>query len=566
MAGEMDKIELDTKQKEHPNEESANADLEKEALTPFNSDELRLKLQKIGEERQSEENLKHRQRLILRTLIIAVLSLSVVIVIILAGKGYQASKLEQQAALTAVSLDNKYQSADSFMNAGRPEEALRLYSEIQKMDPSYKGIGQKIESAKLSITVIGLYQQGTQALLEGKSDKALEILLMVEKLHPKYKDTPELINKIEQEKQIASLIKEIENSYSQEDWAGVIHNYEAIQVIDPFIQFPELKDMLFMSYRSLILDFAERTDLTLEDIETAENYYRNALALVPQSKEYAKEREELQKIAVERLATKYYLHAINLIESSNYSSKGLRESIRILTKANNIGSDSPVINAEIEKAQLFLDSYDNLLQRKWDNAIDGFETLRRKEENYAGGRVEYFLYEAYIARGDLLFAYADFEGAFLDYQEAEKIAWGDEGNLLRLFQIEIRIATSLDKFDKIDESAEYYNYIFERLGYEKMLTSPEEQDLLDTLNQADLAYKNGDKLGAIRLYKIAMEQQEKIYDQITVMVKQGDTLANIAFENGSTIESLRIANKISESMIVDRDQEFLIPVISTNGQ
>ncbi|MDD2923206.1 MAG: hypothetical protein PHQ36_13050 [Anaerolineales bacterium] len=559
----MKKTESDLTHEEQPLDESANMDSSAEFVVPFNSEELRLKLQKNSERQQSEEHAKQRRRMALRAFAIIILSLTVLILIVWAGNVYQTNKLEQQAALTKEALAAKYQSANGFMSAERPEEALRLYNEIKKIDPLYKDIDQKIKLAKESIAIIALYQQGVQALNEGKSDKALEILSRVENQRPKYKDTPQLIQRIKQEQQIASLIAEIKKSYSLNDWAGVIRQYEAIQAVDPFIQIPELKDILFVSYRNLILDLAERSDLTLEDIDAAERYYRSARALVPQDKAYAKEREELQKIAVERLANKYYLNAINLLESSNYSINGLRESLRILTKANNIGSDAPAIKSEIEKAQLFLDAYNNLLQLKWDDVISDFETLRRKEENYADGRVKYFLYEAYIARGDMFFAYADFGSAFADYQEAEKIAWGDQGNLLRLFQIETRIGATLGKLGKGKESAEFYRYAFEKLAYQNRFTNPD-QALVDTLNQADAAYKKGDMSETIRLYEMAMKQEEKFYDQITIEARQGDILANIAFENGSTIEGIRAANQIGESMIIGSDQKLLIPVISTD--
>lgn len=559
----MNKTEFDSKQEEYPEYETAS---EAEAFNSFNPEELRLKFQEINEQKQSKESIKQRRKLILRGLMLIILGLVIVLLIMWAGNVAETNKAEQEAALTAASLAAKLQNADSFMSADRPEDALRLYTEIQQTDPSYKDIGKKIQSAKQAMAVTDLYEQGVQSFKDGKNDQALEILAGIEKLHPNYKDTAQMIQKIEQEKQIASLVKEIDNLYSRKDWEGVIRNYEAILAIDPFIEIPDLKNVLFISYRNLILAFAERSDLTMKEIEVSERYYRNALALFPQSKEYVKEREELQKIAVERLANKYYLNAINLLESSNYSVKGLRESIRILTKANNIGSNSPAIKAEVEKAQLFLDSYDGLLQLKWDDAIKGLETLRRKEDGYAGGRVKYFLYEAYIARGDVLFAYADFEGAFLDYQEAEKFALGDEKNVLRMFQIETRIAVTFGKLERTKESAEFYHYAFEQLEYKKHLTTPEEQDLLNTLIQADLAYKKGDDFEAIRLYQIAMPQEEKLYGQIKISAKQGDTLANIAFENGTTIEKLRIANQIGENLVLGKDQELLVPLIAPDGQ
>jgi tetratricopeptide (TPR) repeat protein len=544
---------------------------EDKSLLAFKQDvELRITRQQNLQKQQTEENRIQRQKTALRATTITAAIVVLVIFLIWAGSIYQANvkqaRINQEATLTAQSLAAKNQTADTFMKAGKPEEALSLYNEIQQADPSYSGIDQKIQSANQSITVENLYQQGLQSIKNGNNDQALATLQQVDALHPKYKDTPQLIQSIQQQQQVASLVADIHSAYAQGNSAGVIHDYEAIQAIDPSFQMPELNEILFNSYENLIVDIASNKDATLSDIETANNYYRNALALSPQTQDYAKKRDELQKIASGLLANKYYLQGIDLLKSSNYSIDGAQQAIIILMKASNNGSDSPVIQAEIEKAKLFAASYNSLLQSKWDASITGFELLHRREENYASGRVKYFLYESYIARGDLLFANADFQGAFSDYQEAEKYAWGDEGNLLRLFQIETRIGAVLNRLGRAKESAQFYNYIFGRLNYQSRLTNPDEADLLNTLTQADLAFKNGDDAGAVRLYETAMKQKQKFYSYKTVSANQGDTLANIAFENGTTLEGLRNANQFGESTTITTDQEISIPVIAAIGQ
>lgn len=541
-------------------------EVEEEAVVPFNPEEIRLKFEKASEERRAKEKIKNRRNLIFGFSITLLLCLFMTFVTIRVWIVLEERQQEIAASLTAEALAKKYQNAENLILTGKPEEALLLYKEIKKIDPSYKDIDQKIETAEQYIEAMLLYEEGVQFMNAGDFNKALETFSLVEQLYPDYKDAPALIQKIKGDKEIARLKMEIKKAYDNEDWESVISYYEAIQAIDPFIELPELKDILFTSYRNLIIALASRTDLTLEEIEIADDYYRKAIALVPQDKDYAEEREELKKIAIERLANKYYLYALSLIESSDYSYKGLKESVRILKKADNIGSDSPIIMAEIDKAQLFLTSYDDLLQYNWDGAISKLETLIHKDENYADGRAKYFLYEAYSARGDELLLYADFEGAFIDFQKAELIAWSDKENPLRLFQIQIRIAAVLNSLGEIDEAAEYYNYAFESLGYERKLLDPNEQELLTTLIEANKSYQQGDAVEAINLYESAMKQQGLIFDETTVSVKQDDTLANIAFLNGSTLEKLQSVNNIGESLIISTDQELVVHFLQGTDQ
>lgn len=533
-------------------------------LSAFREDvEERRKRQLNSQQQQVKERREKFLSVGLRVLVIIAVGLIVFGLVLWAGNVYQEAQreiaLEHEATLTAQVLDSKYQNAESFLRAGKPEEAFRLYNEIQQIDPAYKDIEQKVQQAQEAIAIEALYQQGLQAIKDGKSDEALETLSRLDGLHPKYKNTPQLIQQIQQEQQIASLVKEIHAAFAKEDWEGVIRAHESIRAISSSIQIPEVNEELFISYRNLIVGIAERGDATLEEIELAEKYYHNALAIFPQNREYAEERDELRKIADVLLANKYYLYGINLLQSTDYSARNLPEAIRILKKASNIGSNSPVVNAEIEKAQLFLDSYNNLLNNSLDSAITGLEKLRNEDENYAAGRVKYLLYEAYTARGDLLLTYADFAGALDEYQKAEIIAWGNEGSVLRLFQIQVRIANALNKLERTDEAAEYYHFAFDRLGYQTRLANPDKKELLDILVQAEQAYKEGKSWEAVHFYQAVMEKEKDLYYYVSAAVRQGDTLADVAYEYNCTFEILRLANRIGETMVFASDQEILVP-------
>ena len=136
--------------------------------------------------------------------------------------------------------------------------------------------------------------------------------------------------------------------------------------------------------------------------------------------------------------------------------------------------------------------------------------------------------------------------------------------MLRLFQAEERVAVTLHKLWRDKEAAAYYHYLFERLGYQDRLTGPSDQSLLDSLVQAETAYKKGDAVAAIGLYEAAQKQEDKLYDQTRVAVNPGETLLNIAFKNGTSVTSLRHANQLGEGMIITKSQELLVPVMPTN--
>jgi tetratricopeptide (TPR) repeat protein len=132
-------------------------------------------------------------------------------------------RLAAEATLTAETLAAKEERADTFLRAGRPEQALDLYNEIQRTDPSYGDVNHAIEAAELAIRVEDLYQQGARAAANGANERALELLGQVEQLRPKYKDARQLIDKLAREQEIASLLEALNDAYSRSDSAGAGH-------------------------------------------------------------------------------------------------------------------------------------------------------------------------------------------------------------------------------------------------------------------------------------------------------------------------------------------------------
>ena len=538
-----------------------------EHLLAFKHDvQLRSEHQEHSDKQRVSDEQRHRRKVQRRAVIAALSGVIVLILLVWFISSYQAEetrkRLSAEATQTAEALAVQDETADILMKAGKAEQALALYEQIQSVDPSYDGVEDAIRAAQLAMRVEDLYQQGTRAMEDGDNDKALKLLGEVEELAPEYKDTSQLIAGITQDMKIDSLLDSIDRAYGRGDSAAVIEYYEEIQATDPYLELSELDDELFVSYQDLILQIAARPDPSLEEIQAAARYYRSALALFPQSLAYSREREELQEVAIELLASQYYLQGISLLESSDYSVEGLQQSILVLQRAREKAPDSPVVDSAIEKSQLFIDSYDSIVHGDWDRAIAGFDTLYRRDANFAEGRVRYFLYEAYTSRGDLLVRNGDFGGAFRDYQAAEKFAFEDEGNLMRLFQIEVRIADALRRLGSYEQALEFYRFAFEQVAYKERLKLPEQSSLLETLEQAEAALAEGSEQAAIGHYEDAVEKSDVLYELVRITGRRGDTLPNISFENGSTLASLRSANDLGDSLILSRTQPISVPVLA----
>ena len=168
----------------------------------------------------------------------------VFIVVVLTGLGYfyyQNRIIKEQQAVEEANLrysrDIKFQNAENLMQAGKPEEALILYKEIQQGDPSYNEIDLKIDQAEALILVENLYQEGVMEETAGNLDLALSTFIEVNSISPQYKDTVYRIDKIQVQQQIEILDQTMKDAYSTQDWMGVATAYESIQQLDPFFHF-----------------------------------------------------------------------------------------------------------------------------------------------------------------------------------------------------------------------------------------------------------------------------------------------------------------------------------------
>ncbi len=513
------------------------------------------------------EQLDRRER-VKRTLTRGALVFAGVAVIVVAVLlGYQkyqdnleAARLEREQQIQYQQLTSQYANAENYMSANRYREALTIFENIQAVDPEFKDISEKITLAEKMLAIETQYQEGIQLQNDGEDEQALQIYLDIQDQAPDYRDTLTRVQQIENKEKIAQLVVDAKSAYAQEDWQGMISAYEEAKSLDPGVDLSTLDENLFVSYMNMIVDIADKSDATIEDIAVAEEYYRSALALFPQSKDFAGERAELQKIAINLLANKYYIYAMDLLQQGNYSIESLQESLKYLNKANGIGTGSPTIEKEIANAQLFMTGYDDFINRRWDSAISGLEQLERTSQDYANGMAGYLLYEAYMARGDTLASFSDYAGARDDYGVAETYAWGEGRSALQLFQVEIRLAYVLRRLSLYEESTEYYRYAFELVDFYYQIPS-DKATLISTLDEADYAYSRRDYWNASRLYEAAVEEVAVIYAYETVEALRGDSLVQLAYDYGSTIDAIRAANGLGDAITLRADQELEVPIV-----
>jgi len=210
----------------------------------------------------------------------------------------------------------------------------------------------------------------------------------------------------------------------------------------------------------------------------------------------------------------------------------------------------------------FLTAFDNFVGRRWEEAIDGFEQLYRLSPDYGDGLLKFLIYETYMARGDTFYTFADYSNARTDYEASETYARvSDQGNTLRLFQIEIRIGYTLRKLSLPAEASEYFSYALKLVNFPEKLDA-DEADQRNTYLEAEASLAAKDYWNAARLYEILLEDTETIYEFETVSILRGDSLAHIAFRYGSSVNAILLFNpNLGDSLVVRTDQEIRVPIM-----
>ena len=529
--------------------------------------QMRVSMQRIGQETDREERMQTFRKLGVRALIgIAVLAIIIFAVqwgINLYDSRVEQARFERTQEALAQSLGRKFENAEQFMKGGRIAEALALYEEIQEVDPNYDNVAQKIADAQEKLALDEIYQQGVDEYKSGDLETAKDTLQKVLDVDPLYKDVAILLNDINSTISIEELKNQAQTAYENNDWLGVVNAYNEIQRIDNTVDVSDLEVALFFSYKNLLVETAEGGNVSVEDLEKAENYYRLALAIFPQNPEYADEIAELKQVAISLVANKYYNYAREQVEQEDYSIQSMEEALRLLNKASNISSDSTAIAAEISQLTLFLTAFDNFAGRRWEEAIDGFEQLYRISPNYADGLLKFLIYETYMARGDTFYTFAEYSNARTDYETSETYARvSDQGNTLRLFQIEIRIGYTLRKLSLPAEAAAYYSYALNLVNFPDKLET-NEADKRTTYLEAEASLAAKDYWNATRLYEILLEDTETIYEFETVTILKGDSLAHIAFQHGSSINAILLFNpNLGDSLVSRVDQEIRVPILA----
>ncbi|MEK6256187.1 MAG: LysM peptidoglycan-binding domain-containing protein [Chloroflexota bacterium] len=462
----------------------------------------------------------------------------------------------QQIALE-ISLNTKYQDSRAFIQGDKFNEALSLLRSIEESDPNFPGLEDALAQAESLVATNDRYEEAMDLKLAGEGISALEIFREIVVESPFFKDIEAQIRELERDYELGEMLAQGEAAFNDERWIDAINYFEGALAIDADIN---IKDMLFDSYIHGAESILISEDLSLEDLELAETYFRNSLSLKPQNREALDRRANVNDSIAGLLSTGYIQAAQNFLVDHADSLNALDQATVYFGKALSINPDGAEIRLQYNLARRFLSAESKFRNGAWSDAIDDLEFVFASDSDYANGTAEQMLYEAYGARGNSYLVVGDFGAALDDFQQAALIAGEDPDSALRLFEAQINVAYALGRLGKHRDAVGLYEAALVESGFKSQLTE-EDAELSAALLEGERAAIRRDYRSAYVWYSDALRGNTSVFSLVRHTVGEDEYLSQIARQYNSTVQAIIEANNLVYPYYLLPGQILLIPSI-----
>lgn len=459
------------------------------------------------------------------------------------AENYQV-QLEQAHQENLGLLENQARSA---LQAGKPEVTLEILGKIETQDPQYSALESLRAEATAQLELVDLYDQATQEMAVKNYPAAMDIFTQIKTTSPLFRDVDYQINWIKNYQHVLQLVADGEEAYQHKNWQATIQHYEEALSLDGAVNSPTVKDQLLYSYLNSIIETLSREDHTIEELERSGTYYRKAIALIPQDRDYIAEREQLQSLSLELLVSKNYQMAKVLLGDPDHTQLTVGKAISFLKYASELKPDNQLFKTELNKAQLYQAALEYIDQGKMQQAIAGLEDLARFDRHYPNGMGPVLLYEAYVAQGLKLHNSGFYRDARVNFEQAELIAWEHPENAMQLFLVQINLGNTIGELENYPDAVSYIEFALKNIT--EVIAKVDDQEFIETLNLARQLSGEAKYREAYASYQDLLSNMDLLFTTQDVAVNGGDNLFYLAYQYQSTIQAIQLMNDVDFPVI-----------------
>jgi tetratricopeptide (TPR) repeat protein len=348
-------------------------------------------------------------------------------------------------------------------------------------------------------------------------------------------------------------------AYEDGNWTGVITAYEQALSLDPKLDDAVMKEQLLNGYLRQIIQLLESDSTSIEDISKAENYYRKASSMIPQSKAFASERENLQQISSNLLELKFTQTARMLLIAEDQNLASISDAVAYLNKAVNLDPKNNTLQNDLKNAQLYQIAFQDYYEMSWEPAITNLTQLLGYDGNYANGNASLLLFEAYLALGRQYYNVSLYQDARRNLEQAEIISFIDKNNKLRIFEVQTLLGDVIGMTGDFQNAVSYYQYALNLVNIYGFTA------INGTLNQelttADSYAMQGLFAEALAGYQEVAAEFWKLLPVQEYEIADGSCLAFFAASHHSTTRAILSANGLPDTTVISFGRTLKVPVL-----
>lgn len=469
---------------------------------------------------------------------------------------FSQQNLENQQAQELIQLNSLADQAEQLVQVGKPQEAADIIEGIREVNPDFDRLPGLTTDVEALLSLKNKYQEALQLSSEGNLEEAKALFIEIQEEQPDLWDVSQQIAAIESETQLTDLLAAGDLAYQNRNWSEVISSYESALLLDANLDDSQITEQLLQAYLQQIIKMLQLENVSIEEIETAEQYYRKAVALIPQSRTYANERENLQEVSSNLLQLKYSQTAVDMLADSDQTLATVKKAVSYLSKAANISPENQSLQSDLTNAKIYQAAFQDFLNQNWARVITNLENIVENDPGFAGDKVPTMLFESYNALGQQYDAAGFYQDAIINYEQAELIVWEDTENLMRLFQVQLNLGETYGKLEDYENAVSYYLYAFNMLSESSSVDLTPVASLVAEANNRNVL---GDYVTAYGSIQTALESVDQIYTMDELAVVDGVCLAFFAADHQSTLDAIIEANDLSDVMVINVGRTILVP-------
>jgi len=529
-------------------------------LLKFKEDlEIKLSLKTMAVESKKRGKRKKR-RVTLNMSIFTIFGTIVVLIAFFLSYDYlttdiSASRLDEQAT-QLTSLNNQ---AEQLLAIGKPQTAGEVIERMKLINPDFENLPELTVRTEELLKLEAKYQSALSFVAENKHTEALQLFKEIQTDKQGMWDVSQQISSIETILQIEKYLAEGNTASQEENWDLVISAYENALLLDPKLDDPLMREQMLKGYLNKIISMLQDEKTAIEDVEQAEQYYRKAVALIPQNKEFANERGNLEELSSNLLEQKYSHTAKAMLADKNQTVSSIAKAVSYIRKAANIKPKNTVLQQEVKNAEYYQIAFKNFIEMNWEQAITNLNQISSVDSNYANGNASLLLFNAYYELGKQYSSVGLYLDAINKLEQAEILAWHDSSNLIKLFQVQVILGDTFGKLNDYENAVSYYQYALNAIQVNnRLINFPA---IATKLAEANVLAAYGNYEDAFKAFQEVLKGIDVVYSVSEIEISDGACLAFFANENLSTVEAVLEANNLPISMAITSGRRLKVPWI-----